>query len=258
MRICGSAIAVGAALIIAVGGTAAADMVALPPVKDNTLYQDAGNAGLISNGAGMFLFAGRIGTGIDPNFNGERRRAVMKFNIAGNIPAGSTINSATLTVTVTMSPEGVNRTNTLHKLTSDWGEGASVALVAGGGGGADAEPGDATWRFTFFDTDTWDMLGGDFVAQASASKNIAGAGSYTFGSTAGMVADVQAWLDDDSTNFGWLLRGDESTLFTARQFASRENLTAASPLLTIDFTNVGNGGNQILITPAINLLLDNN
>ena len=71
--------------------------------------------------------------------------------------------------------------------------------------------------------------------------------------------DVQAWLDDDSTNFGWLLRGDESTIFTARQFASRENLTVANrPLLTIDFTEVVNGGNQVVITPAINLLLDNN
>ena len=253
MRSYRSAIALGVALIFAIGGPAAADIVQLAPVKDNTLYQDAADAGLISNAKGQFMFAGKLGT-MAVGMEGFLRRAVMEFNVAGNVPAGSTINSVTLTFTVTMSPDAINRTNTLHKLTSDWGEGTS----AGAGNESAGDPataGDATWRHTFFPNQTWGTLGGDFVALESASEDIAGAGPYLFGTTAGMVADVQAWLDDDSTNFGWILRGDEVNFPTARQFACRENLTVPiRPFLTIEFTTTG----LVLITPAINLLLDKN
>ena len=254
MRSYRSAIALGVALIFAIGGPAAADIVQLAPVKDNTLYQDAADDGLISNAKGVFMFAGKLGNNA-VGMEGFLRRAVIEFNVVGNVPAGSTINSATLTVTVTMSPDLINRTNTLHKLTSDWGEGTSAG-VGNEALGAAATVGDATWKHKFSPSTNWGTLGGDFVAQQSASEDIAGAGPYTFGSTAGMVADVQAWLDDESTNFGWILRGDETAMPTARQFASRENLSAAIPVLTIDFTPGAVG--QVVITPAINLLLDNN
>ena len=35
-------------------------------------------------------------------------------------------------------------------------------------------------------------------------------GQYTW-SSAQMVADVQGWLDNPASNFGWLMLGDEST-----------------------------------------------
>jgi Ca2+-binding RTX toxin-like protein len=51
-----------------------------------------------------------------------------------------------------------------------------------------------------------------------------------------MVADVQSWLDDPSTNFGWLLRADEG-LTSSKAFASREAADAAQrPVLTIAYT----------------------
>jgi hypothetical protein len=52
-----------------------------------------------------------------------------------------------------------------------------------------------------------------------------------------MIADVQGWLDDTSTNFGWLLRGSEAGLQTAKRFDSREVSNPSNrPELTIEFT----------------------
>ena len=51
-----------------------------------------------------------------------------------------------------------------------------------------------------------------------------------------MVADVQAWVNNPSTNFGWLLQGDE-TQTSSKFFASRESANLAlRPLLTITYT----------------------
>ena len=73
----------------------------------------------------------------------------------------------------------------------------------------------------------------------SASQTIDQNGLYTWGSTAGMVADVQSWLDDPGSNFGWIILGDEGTsLPTAKRFDSRET-AATGPFLTVDFTTGG-------------------
>ena len=53
-----------------------------------------------------------------------------------------------------------------------------------------------------------------------------------------MLADVQGWLDDPSTNFGWLLLGNESGTRTTKRFDSKDNPTEANrPALTIEFTS---------------------
>jgi deoxyribodipyrimidine photolyase len=36
------------------------------------------------------------------------------------------------------------------------------------------------------------------------------------------LADIQSWIDDPATNFGWILVGSATTSATARQFASSE------------------------------------
>ena len=51
-----------------------------------------------------------------------------------------------------------------------------------------------------------------------------------------MVADVQLWLNQPATNFGWLLRTEnEVPNFSARRFASREDPNRA-PVLTIEYS----------------------
>jgi hypothetical protein len=129
-----------------------------------------------------------------------------------------------------MTPAGA-LTVELHKLLADWGEGTSHAPM-GEGDGAPATPNDATWRHRFFDTIFWTTQGGDFSATVSASQSVGGIGQYTW-SSAQMIADVQSWVNNPASNFGWLVLGDESTAATAKRFDTRES--ASPPVLTIQY-----------------------
>jgi hypothetical protein len=124
------------------------------------------------------------------------------------------------------------RTVELHKLLADWGEGTSNA-DAQEGEGAPATPNDATWRHRFYNTIFWTTQGGDFSATVSASQSVGGIGEYVW-SSAQMVADVQSWLDNPASNFGWLVLGDESTSPTSKRFDTRES--TSPPVLTIEYT----------------------
>jgi len=92
---------------------------------------------------------------------GELRRGVLAFDITGNVPAGSTITSVTLTLNMSKTPSNTARTVELHRLLADWEEGTSQASGEEGTG-APATPNDATWRHRFFDTIFWTTQGGDF------------------------------------------------------------------------------------------------
>ncbi len=216
-----------AALAAAIGYTcttlASANIINIMPSKDNTLYEYDPAEGDHSNGAGFHFFAGENGMG-------ELRRGVFAFDVAGTIPAGSTIIAVTLSMNMSMAQAGAV-TVELHKLLADWGEGTSHAPM-GEGDGAPATPNDATWRHRFFDSVFWTTQGGDFSPTVSASQSVGVIGQYTW-SSAQMVADVQSWLDNPASNFGWLVLGDESAIATAKRFDTRES--ASPPMLTIEF-----------------------
>lgn len=201
--------------------------VALEASKDNTLYEHG--TGALSNGAGVHLFAGRT----NQNEGFALRRALVAFDVAGEIPAGATITATSLTLN--MSKSNASATNvSLHRVTSAWGEGTSDA-AANEGGGVSATTDDATWIHTFFDSATWTSPGGDYEAPASATQTVDALGSYTWES-AQLTADVQAWLDNPTENFGWILIGDESTEITSKRFDSRENTVAANrPALAVTY-----------------------
>lgn len=215
-------------LTAALGCTAAtltmATTISIMPSKDNTLYEYDPAEGDHSNGAGFHFFAGE-------NAMGELRRGVLAFDIAASIPPGSTITAVSLSMNMSMTPAGAE-TVELHKLLADWGEGTSHAPM-GEGDGAPATPNDATWRHRFFDTIFWTTQGGDFSAIVSASQSVGGIGQYTW-SSAQMIVDVQSWVNDPASNFGWLVLGNESTAATAKRFDTRES--ASPPVLTIEFT----------------------
>ena len=197
--------------IAAAAHGAVANTISIPASQDNTLYAESGN---LSNGAGNYVFAGSTGFG-------SPRRALIAFDVAAAIPAGSTIQSAALSLNMSMTNGGPSIV-ALHRVSASWGEGTSMAM-SGEGGGAIATTGDATWQYRFFATQSWTDLGGDFVATPSASVSVDANGVYTWGSNAALVADVQAWLDSPSTSFGWILVGDESMATTAKRFDSRTN-----------------------------------
>ena len=205
-----------------VASLANAAIINITPSKDNTLYQYDPADGDTSNALGLHIFAGETAMG-------ELRRGVFAFDIAGHIPAGSTILAVTLSLNMSRTALDDPRTIELHKLLADWGEGTSIA-PGEEGDGAPATPNDATWRHRFFDTIFWTNQGGDFSATVSASQSVGAIGQYTW-SSAQMIADVQSWLDDPGSNFGWLVLGDESTFLTSKRFDTRES--ASPPVLTI-------------------------
>jgi hypothetical protein len=236
-----------AAMISAQAPRATAATVTLPASKDNTLYFS--NTGQWSNGGGQYIFSGR-------NAISEQRRAVIAFDLS-SIPAGSTIQSAALTLHLSRTIFGPTSVE-LRKLTKDWGEGTADA-DSNEGGGTVAGPGDATWLHTFYDTQFWTTPGGDFSAVVSATTIVDSSfvpGFFTWGSTPEMVADVQGWLAAPSTNFGWAVRMATTGPGTSKRFDSRENPNASvRPRLVITFigpTDVPGGGagaGQIVLEP---------
>ena len=199
--------------------------VVLTPSKDNTLYQS--DTGSVSNGAGPHFFTGTTRTR-------ARRRALLAFDVAAQIPPGSRITRVSLAMNVSMTISGAQPV-TLHRVTVNWGEGTSNAGASNDGLGASSTPNDATWVHTFFPDRRWTNAGGDFTADADATGSPASGNSVWEGGT--MIARVQEWLDQPASNFGWIVIGNESGAATAKRFDSREVPSAATrPALTIEFT----------------------
>lgn len=227
-----------AILLLASSVPAQAAVVNLVPVADNSIYQGADateNFEDNSCGAGTGIFSGVTNDG----FN---RRGLVLFDVAGSIPAGSTINSVTLTIDVDRSGDNQDAVMTLHPITLAWGEGTvNCDAIRGGGQGLDANAGDATWLDAMFQQVAWSNAGGDFGA-GSGSALIGTRGVYSWNSidpgNSAMVNDVQLWLDVPTLNLGWMVVGDEARASTTRRFNSREG--TSPPILTVDFTATGN------------------
>jgi len=211
--------------VSAVGSQAQADSVTLTTVADNTLYETP--TGSTSNGSGTAMFAGR-----NSGATNSRRRALVRFDFS-TIPAGSTITG----VSLSLSNSATNSdpaTVSLFTVAQSWGEGASVA-TGGQGSGTAAAAGDATWLHRSFNSSLWTNPGGDFALAPSASTSVIGPGTYQW-SSAGLIANVQAFLANPAGNFGWILIGDESVASSAKKFSTREDPAAAlRPALSVTF-----------------------
>lgn len=200
----------GAALNDANGG---ATVTTLHPDIDNTLVETTDGA--LSLGASIHIFSGRIGfhAGLP-----TLRRALLRFDIAGAIPEGAVIESATLMMYVQLTNAGP-QPMTLHRCLASWGEGTSDGF---GGAGAPSTRGDATWLHRFWPDVPWENPGGDFDREASAEAVVGFIGPYEWTSET-LAADVQAWLDDPDGNHGWMVIGYEDEIQTVKAFASRHH-----------------------------------
>lgn len=219
---------VGLVVAVPLAGLARAETVVVTPSQDNTLIEDA--TGSLSNGAGNYLFAGRSNQPAGLSI----RRGLVQFDLAGKVPSSAVITSVRLTMNMSRTSFGAAFVS-LHRVDASWGEAGSTALGQEGAG-APAEIGDATWLHRSYDTVTWSSAGGDFAPAASASIIVVGIGSYTWGSTPDMIADVEAWLADPSANHGWAVVGDESVMASSKRFGTRENPDALQrPTLAITY-----------------------
>jgi len=179
--------------------TRASTTITLNPSKDNTLIENG--SGSLSNGAGQNIYVGRINRS-----SGSIRRVVLAFDIS-SVPSGATVERVSLSLNMSRSRSG-GQTISVHKLTADWGEGSSASF---GGNGASSASNDATWVHRFFSSTSW--------------------------SSAPMVTDMQAWVDASATNFGWLLKGNESSQQTVKKFDSGGNsVSSTRPALSITYS----------------------
>lgn len=194
------------------GSTINAAIVTLNPSQDTYLSEHFTGP----NGTGTDMV---IGTqGFSSGFS--RDRGLIQFDFS-SLPPGAVVSAVTLRLTVSRQPSTPANSNFhLHRLLRPWD-----AL-------------ESTWRLRVGEED-WDAPGGqegtDFSATPSASVFVADSIEDTFPSTPELVADVNAWVSNPSTNHGWLVKTeDESIAYTARHFVSAEGGPAA-PLLEIQF-----------------------
>jgi|GEM_PF-3247901 len=197
--------------------------ITLFPNQDTTLYEEALTN---ENGLGAHLFSG-------VNNGGDSRRALLSFDIAGNLPSDVLITRATLSMTVNrVAPPEVADTFGLHPVTRSWEEGQVEANREGRG--QPSTGGGASWSSS--GNESWATAGGDFLEAASASVLIGPTGTYAWESTDQLVADVQSWLVDPSTNFGWALVGTEVAEQSAKRLLSSQNENESMrPALRLEF-----------------------
>jgi spore coat protein A len=220
-------------------GSLRADTVTLNPIKDNTLYEPIEQDSYEdrSDGAGATMFSGKTKDARTASGGVAVRRAVLEFDIAAAIPAGATIDSVQLTLYCDKASVNTSFNVNLHRSLSEWGEGTSNTGNSQQGRGEPPTPGDTTWHHTFYPDQFWTAQGGDFSSTASATRTVGAIGSYTWGSTSGMVNDVQLWLGTPSANHGWVIIGTETEIQTSKRFATRENTTTTNrPKLVVSYT----------------------
>ncbi|HZL37440.1 MAG TPA: DNRLRE domain-containing protein [Tepidisphaeraceae bacterium] len=238
----------GLSLSAAIYSPAQGTQVSLPASQDATLLggtDGATNRSLADPG----IFVGTDG-------QSNPKRGLIEFNIGQAVPPGATISAVQLQLTVGQvagsgggsgGGTGAAQTISLFDETHAWGQPTNIAgtsTFGGTGHGGAPQPGDATWNYSFYNTVPWTLAGGNWtaalpdIADASVTGTLA---SFTWSSPA-MVSDVQKWLDDPSSNSGWLLKNADETsptdfrAFWSAQGAAASNSPSIAPALLVTYS----------------------
>jgi hypothetical protein len=269
--------AVGSVCALMMPSTLRADVITLAPVQDATLLGGTDASGSTNNSeANPGIYVGTDG-------QGNPKRGLIEFNVAppvSGIPAGSTITGVDLELYMGNVAGGgggsgngqtASETISLYDETQAWGKVTknvtNTSSLSMNGHGKPADPGDVTWNYAAYNTTAWNTLAGGNLTTNSAS--IAGItvgtnlGHYDWPSASNpaMVADVQNWLNNPSSNNGWLLvSGDETDAGTFRAFYSQEGSVSASnsafaPVLTVTYTPVPEPSGISLVAVGMPILL---
>src|SRR6266540_16894 len=175
---------IGSLIFLAAFSPLQAESVTLRPAADTTLFElnptnNLGGVATLVSGT----TAGEFGGGLQPP---GKSRALIRFELAGQVPGSVIITSATFRVRVVKvaSIGGVASTFGLHRVLQTWGEGNKGA---GTTIGSAATVGEATWQDRLYPATQWGAPGGasgaDYVAEPSGTAPIAGIASYTVEST---------------------------------------------------------------------------
>jgi len=208
-----------------------ADTLTVPCIADTALegfdFSQVYNAGKAeSNNVGQ--------TGLGGNAS---MRGLMKFDLS-DIPGGATITGVKVNVFVVFTPPGgATATFELHRVLQEWFEGNKGA---GSLSGEPADTGETTWAQRITGVADWGAPGAtssdDINLVASSTVSIGAPSHYTFPSTLALVADVQAWMNNPASNFGWLMNAPVTPIQSAKRFGTRESSPATQPTLEVTFT----------------------
>lgn len=165
------------------------------------------------------------------------RRGLLKFMVDSEkriFPSDAKIECTEVRLFVTQTDEERRMVQmpqiNLHKVTSDWTTTNKINLQLNGLNGGSANTGDTTWRYSSYPSKEWKTQGGDFDKKTLAKKISAG-DLHWYGKTRSMAEVVQGWIDDDSTNYGFMLVGSDENVFVPRGSYSRYNGVESSPEL---------------------------
>jgi hypothetical protein len=219
------------ATLLPFAAATAQTVVSIPCAADATLYESA--TGSLANGSGTGLFLGL-------NAQNLARRSVLRFDVAAHLPPGAIVIATSLTLNITQSNAASPTTITGHRLLASFGEGPS-SPPGNGGAGTTPQAGDSTWLHRFFPGSTWSTPGGDFDPVPSLTAEMPITGSFSSEPLRAANEVVQSWLDSPATNFGWLLKVDETAPVPARRIESRES-TGSPPVLRVTYLLPGQSG----------------
>jgi hypothetical protein len=194
---------------------AGAESVTLNPAQDTFISEYISFSE--PNGTGADMVIGTQGS----NVSFKKNRGLIQFDVS-SIPSGAVVNSVTLRLTATRNPLSAASSDFhLHRVLRPW-DGL-----------------ESTWSIRLEPGENWEEPGGqagtDYSEASSSSVHVTGTGGYTFASTSGLIADVNAWLANPASNHGWLMKTeDESVAFTARRWSSGEAASGV-PVLEVQF-----------------------
>ncbi|MDA7915733.1 spondin domain-containing protein [Verrucomicrobia bacterium] len=168
--------------------------------------------------------------------NGFKGRMLIQFQPDLAIPPGSIVTSASLILHVEKDPKSPQPSVfELRRILIDWEEG-----IQSGPQGATADNGEPSWSHRSAPSTTWSSPGGsigtDFSNDISGTFAMSGIGNYSFPDNSQLVADVQNFLDNPTSNFGWvIMTQSEEIPSTSRRITTREG-SADVPSLIVTYT----------------------
>lgn len=153
----------------------------------------------------------------------KRKHSLVKWSLA-SVPAGVTIDSATMGITVKTAQ--ANQVHEVHRMLTAWNEGTGATNGAtwndsdGTGGGF---PGD--WTAGTFGS-------GDYSATSLGNITPSSTGLKTLSIT----SQVQSWYSGAHTNNGVVLLSTGSSTKDAKYYSSEEGTAARRPTLTVNWS----------------------
>ena len=181
--------------------------------EDTSIFSENENAGGGIDG----LFSGTIRT------SPFHRRALLRVDLSA-LPPASVVESVTLELVVERSGGFFGDFDIgLYRVLEDWAAGSATSPDTEGGAGGPVSIGDATWVSNFHEISLWENPGSDFVEEASAFAAAGVEGEIAVWSGDGLRDDVQRWVDDPTSNYGWVaISAIEGELQRVKRFYSSE------------------------------------